>query len=468
MKISVNENMTSKKKIPIGEKVALFGSVFKKAGFSLYVVGGAVRDYLLGINNHDYDFCTDAAPEKVMSLFRSVIPTGIKHGTVTVLFKGDSYEVTTFRTESSYSDSRHPDSVRFVKSLEEDLSRRDFTVNAFAADVNTGEITDLFGGFDDLRLGIIRCIGNAEERFSEDALRLMRMARFCSKLGYVAEKSTLIAARKLSPTIGKVSKERIADELFKTLNTTKPSVGLRLMEDTGLLKEILPEVYACKEIQQIKVNCSNLLDHIYLCVDEAAKRGSSLIVRIAALLHDTGKPSVMRINEFGFMRFPGHAEAGAEISGKILKRLKCSNRIIESVRNLVRHHDVKYNSTWKTGEVKRFINSLGREYADEYFALKKADEAASTGSVNEIRDAEFRERINRALNDPLTIKDLAVNGNDLIKEGIPKDENLGKVLKELLEMVLDYPTLNKREILLEQSSEIYHNIKSDELKSPLT
>ncbi len=347
-------------RFPVPETVKAFSDVFRKNGFSLYVVGGAVRDYLLGIENHDYDFCTDALAEEVCKMFHAVIPTGIKHGTVTVLFRGQSFEVTTFRTETDYSDHRHPDGVSFVRTLDEDLSRRDFTVNAFAADCTTGEITDIFNGREDLKNRVIRAIGEPKQRFREDALRLLRMCRFCSKLGFEPDRITFSAAQSLASFISYVSQERIYDELSKILKSTKPSVGLRLAEDCGLISYILPELAECRNTKQEKTGSSDVLEHIYNAVDAAASAGYCHEVRLACLLHDIGKPSSMTVKD-GVMKFYGHDTSGAEMAVKVMKRLKCSNKTIDEVHTIIANHMVRYSRDWTDGAVKRFMCRIGSE-----------------------------------------------------------------------------------------------------------
>ena len=355
------------KKYPVTAKISKFASVFTENGFRLYIVGGAVRDWLLGTPNSDYDFCTDALPEQVMKIFRKVIPTGIKHGTVTVLFMGESYEVTTFRTEGAYSDRRHPDSVEFVTSLEEDLSRRDFTVNAFAADCTDGKIIDLFDGMADLKNKVIRAIGNPVERFSEDALRMMRLARFCSKLGFTPDPETEKAAAALCSDISSVSMERIYDELSKTLMTNNPVYGLKLLERTGILSIILPEVARCRQTQQDKVGSDNVLDHIYSAVAASASLGYNLTVRLACLLHDIAKPLCMSVNQYGILRFYGHDIKGADMAREVLRRLKCSNRQIDDVCIIIANHMTKYSDSWTDGAVKRLIRRVGRENLPNLF-----------------------------------------------------------------------------------------------------
>ncbi len=444
------------KRFPVSKTIREFASVFKDNGFELYVVGGAVRDFLLGLENHDYDFCTDALPEQVIKIFKKTIPTGIEHGTVTVLFKGNSFEVTTYRTESDYTDSRHPDSVRYVRNLAEDLSRRDFTVNAFAANCNDGKITDLFEGEKDLKNKIIRAIGNPEERFSEDALRMMRMCRFAAKLNFTVEENTNIAAKKLSETINRISKERIYDEIIKTLSSDHPATGLRLMEETGLLREILPELEKCRNIKQNKVNAKDVLEHTYRCLEAASCLNYSVDVRLALLLHDIGKYKT-QITDNNAIHFPNHDIESSKEAVEILKRLKCSNRIIDKTKILIANHMVKYNSDWTDGAVKRFINRVEKENINELFELQWCDQIASEGKSKADEYDEFIQRIKKVHNEPLTIKDLAINGNDLISLNIKHGPDIGFILNHLLEMVLDDSSLNIREKLIEQSLILYNN-----------
>ena len=454
--------MKDMKTYPLNDNIKNFASVFKENGFSLYIVGGAVRDFLLGIRNSDYDFCTDALPEQIMSMFKKVIPTGIKHGTVTVLFKKESYEVTTFRTEGAYSDQRHPDSVTFVRNLEEDLSRRDFTVNAFAANCLDGQIIDLFDGYKDLKNKVIRAIGDPVKRFEEDALRMMRLARFCAKLGFSADPETKEAATKLCEYIKAVSSERIFDELSKTLMSEIPTVGLKIMEDTGILAHILPEVQRCRNTEQTKVGSTNVLDHIYNCTDASAKLNYSLTVRLAALLHDIAKPVTMTVNQYGFLRFYGHDVKSAEMAKEVMKRLKCSNKMIDDVCIIIANHMVRYNENWTDGAVKRFICRIGKENINNLFELQWCDQIASEGRAKVEEYDPLIARIKSLENQPMSIKDLAVNGEDLAKIGIPKSKEMGEILSKLLEMVIDYPTLNQKDTLLDQARRIRSTSDSQE------
>ena len=438
----------------VSESLKALSSIFIAHGFSLYLVGGAVRDYLLSKPSHDYDFTTDARPEEIKSMFRHTIDTGIKHGTVTVLFKGESYEITTFRTESDYSDSRHPDSVTFVRSLSEDLKRRDFTINAFALDISKGEIIDEHGGFEDLKSGVIRAIGNPEERFKEDALRIMRAARFSAKLGFKIEENTKNAMTKLSSTIKKVSEERIREELFRLIDSPFPRLGLKNMEDTGLMEEILPELYSCKTIEGDGYHKENLLEHHILALEEAKNLNAPLTVKIASLLHDIGKVKTQRKVD-GKTTFYSHEIIGSEMAASIMARLKSSNKDRDDVALLVREHMIQYSSSWSDGAIRRMIVRVGKDNLDNLFLLRECDRKATLALPDSFNDDELKHRINKELDasPALTLKDLKINGND-ISTLTGKGPLTGKVLKSLLEMVIDDPTLNKREILLERAKKI--------------
>lgn len=438
----------------INESLKALSSIFKENGFSLYLVGGAVRDALLNKESHDYDFTTDARPEEVKKMFRRTIDTGIKHGTVTVLFQGGSYEITTFRTESDYSDSRHPDSVTFVRSLSEDLKRRDFTINAFACDLDSGEIIDQHGGFDDLEKGIVRAIGNAEERFKEDALRMMRAARFSSKLGFAIEKNTLQSMKKLSSTIEKVSEERIREELFRLLDSPYPRLGLEAMEKTGLLAFILPELSICRTIDGDGYHKENLLEHHILALEEARNLNAPLSVKIAAVLHDIGKVKT-QIKNGDKSTFYSHEIVGSEMVYSILSRLKTSNKERDEVTLLVREHMVQYSPSWSDGAIRRLIVRVGKENLDSFFLLRECDRKATTGLPESFDDKELKERVNNILSSssPMTLKDLEINGRDL-KALTTKGPLMGKVLKTLLNEVMENPELNERNKLLLRAEEI--------------
>lgn len=433
-----------------------FARYFTDAGYSLYIVGGAVRDHLLGLKSEDYDFTTDALPEQVMHLFKHVIPTGIEHGTVTVHFEKQSFEVTTFRSESDYLDGRHPSSVTFIPSLEEDLKRRDFTINAFAADCKDGRIIDLHDGKTDLKNRTIRAIGDPRQRFAEDALRILRAARIAAKLNFVIDKQTLSAMGMLKDNLSKVSAERIREELFKLVLSDHPARGLSYLREQGILTVMLPEFKGADGLYQGGMHHEDVLSHSISACQASVACTSTLEVRLAALLHDIGKSEVVVASE-GRNTFIGHELAGEMISQSLLKRLKASNTLIKDISHLVRHHMFDYQSTWSDSAVRRFIARAGLQYIPQLLQLRIADQIAIHGKANTVLLDELKQRIEAILeeHDALSIKDLAVNGNDLMDLGIPKGEKIGATLAYLLETVLDDPGQNNREQLL-NLAEKYH------------
>lgn len=434
---------------PISPLLQRFARHFSNAGFSLYIVGGAVRDHLLGLKSEDFDFTTDALPEQVMKLFKQVIPTGIEHGTVTVHFEKQSFEVTTFRSEAEYLDGRHPSSVTFIPSLEEDLKRRDFTINAFAADCNDGRIIDLHDGKKDLQRKIIRAIGDPEQRFSEDALRILRAARIAAKLDFQIEEQTLSAMGRLGRNLHKVSAERIRDELFKLVLSDHPATGLHYLRKQDILTIILPEFKKSDGLFQGGMHHQDVLSHSISTCQASVQLSSSLEVRLAALLHDIGKSEVVVQGEER-NTFNRHEISGEKITQTLLRRLKASNEQIKVIAHLVRHHMFDYQSNWSDSAVRRFIKGVGLEFIPLLFQLRIADQIAIHGTANTILLDELSIRIEAVIKarDALSIKDLAVDGNDLMSIGIPKGQKIGATLTYLLETVLDDPGQNTREQLL--------------------
>ncbi|MGE4583394.1 MAG: CCA tRNA nucleotidyltransferase [Sphaerochaeta sp.] len=435
---------------PIPPVIKRFAKQFKASGFSLYIVGGAVRDHLLGLENEDYDFTTDALPEQVIGLFHHVIPTGIEHGTVTVHFEHQSFEVTTFRSEGDYRDGRHPDSVTFIRSLEEDLKRRDFTINAFAADCESGIIIDQHEGLQDLKHRVIRAIGDASQRFSEDGLRILRACRIAGKLDFSIEANTLDAMQAKREGLRMVSSERIRDELFKLVLSDHPSKGLYYLKTCRLLPIVLPELAAGEGIEQKGMHHQDVLDHgIAVCQASVALTGR-LEVRLAALLHDIGKSEVVSYHAQR-NTFYQHDVVGENLTKTVLKRLKASNEQIQQVSHLVRHHMFAYQSNWTDSAVRRFITTVGKDEIGALFVLRMADQIAIHGKadIRLLEELEGRIRTIIEQQDALSIKDLAINGNDLIGLGIPKGTRIGATLSYLLETVLDDPRQNERQQLLQ-------------------
>lgn len=454
-------------------------SYFENAGFKAYLVGGAVRDMLLGQKVSDFDLATNATPEQVMSIFKKVIPTGIDHGTVTVLFMGTPIEVTTFRIEQGYSDSRHPDKISFTDDITKDLSRRDFTINAIAASLLDGKIIDPFDGQTDLKNKIIRTVGSAQERFSEDGLRPIRAIRFASKLNFKIEEETLKAIPLAIEKTKTISIERFRDEFCKMMSCEKPSVALKLMLDTGLLEFFIPELANCKNITQADFrgfHKFDVLEHLFYACDGAPKE--KLLVRIAALFHDIGKPATrkedFKIDTDGkeklIITFFGHEKKSAEICKKIMTRLKFSNAEIDYVCHLVNEHMFFYESSWTDGAIRRFITRISLqkytplETIEDLFDLRIADVTGMTNTPPLLKNGrwsenllEFKEQIENCLseNSALSLKDLAINGNDLMQIGL-SGKQIGWTLNELLQDVLESPADNTKEKLLE----IARNINS--------
>ena len=437
-------------RVPIPADLADLSRIFTAHGHSVYLVGGAVRDYFLGKEPGDWDIASDATPKEVMGLFNRVIPTGIDHGTVTINFRGRMIECTTFRTEQGYSDGRRPDEVRYAATIEEDLSRRDFTMNAIAVSLPRGQVVDPFGGRADIASRTIRTVGNPVERFSEDGLRPMRAVRFSALPGFVIADETLEAIRPTLRVTAKVARERIRDELSKLLVSPDPVTGLRCMETTGLMELILPELLACRGVAQGGNHRHDVLDHLYLVC--ALCPTGSLELRLAGLFHDIGKPVVRLTDGDGQYTFYNHESESAGISEKILDRLRFPVRTMKRVSHLVRQHMFHYESVWTDAAVRRFIVKTGVDDIDDLFALRRADSRAISGINGDPPELpELSDRIRKVLAEKhaFTLKDLAVNGNDLLAAGIPAGPSTGLVLKELLSAVLDDPELNARERLLD-------------------
>ncbi len=383
--------------------------IFTSHGYDLYLVGGAVRDYVLGRENSDYDLTTSALPDEVKAMFKATINTGIKHGTVTVIYNHHHYEITTFRTEGDYSDSRHPDSVTFVRSLDEDLKRRDFTINALAVNILTGEIIDRHGGIEDLKKKTIRAIGEPEERFKEDALRMLRACRFSSKLNFSIEEETLLSIKDLHKNIEKVSVERIKDEIDKLLLSPYPTKGLRYMAQTGLWNTIMPAI--------------ELSESTLSSLERAKKMALPLEALYTVLFAYTDEKR--RVN--------------------ILNTLKASNKEKKLVLLLSSSSDP--DTSIRDGEtLRRRIKKVGKENVELLIKVRKA-----LGKEDPDYDKAILEE--KEKNPPLSIKDLKINGSDLSGIVRPGPE-MGNILNTLLEDVITNPSLNEREVLLRMAEEL--------------
>ena len=426
----------------------------KSAGYSAYVVGGCVRDSLLGLFPHDWDICTSALPEQMQAVFSGLhtVETGLKHGTLTVIVDHVPYEVTTFRVDGTYTDHRHPDSVSFVDNIKEDLARRDFTVNAMAWSSVTG-LTDPFGGQDDLLAGIIRSVGDPEKRFEEDALRILRALRFASVYDFVIDPATDCALRRMAPDLKRVAAERIRTELLKLL--CGKACGRVLRGYPEVLAQILPDLQPMFGYDQRNHHHSwDLWEHTVLTVENVPP---DPVLRLAMLLHDTGKPSVCVIDEKGEGHYIGHQQASADIALRAAKSLRLDNAFRNRLVRLVRYHDVRLR-TW-SGEINtdrtfllRLLNRFGEQDLRALFLIHCADRTATGYSSPGREQARLEKRMD-ALDSLLaeqpcfTLKDLAVNGHDLQAAGI-KGKAIGGALDSLLEAVMDGKVENEKKALL--------------------
>ncbi len=458
-----------KKSIAIPSELKKIGAIFSDAGFKVYLVGGAVRDALLGKAVHDWDLATDAKPEEVMKLFKKVIPTGIAHGTVTVRIFNRNIEVTTFRTESTYSDGRHPDAIAYATTIEEDLSRRDFTMNAIAADLNTGILEDPFYGQKDIENKIIRTVGNALDRFSEDGLRPVRAIRFAGQLGFSIEEKTLkaLSNTEVLKKTASISKERFRDEWCKMLLTAKPSQSIFLLEQSGILDLFIPQFKSCRNCQQQDsrgYHVFDVADHLIYATDGAPQ--DNLMVRLAAFYHDIAKPQCRTIEKQGeafAIHFYGHESAGEKLARQSMTDLKFSNEQIDTVSLLVREHMFYYESSWKDATVRRFLIRVGKENIENLLLLRIADMYGKNNCMPEARSEgmqslfELKDRIAQVeeQHSALSLKDLAVNGKDLMQLGIPAGKTMGAILKELFESVTESPAMNEKEKLLTLAQNLY-------------
>lgn len=457
------------KSIKIPSVLKKMNEIFEGAGFEAYLVGGAVRDEIMGKSASDWDVTTNAKPEDVMRIFHKVIPTGIAHGTVTVHLLGEEIEVTTYRCENGYSDGRHPDSVSFDATLEDDLSRRDFTMNAIAASLRDGKIVDPFGGRDDIKSKRIKTVGIAKERFLEDGLRPIRALRFSAQLGFSIDKETFdaISDDEVQAKISSISMERFRDELVKMLSSDMPSIGLHFMEDTGILKMFIPELAICRGVAQADVreyHEFDVLDHCIYACDGAPK--NNLTVRTAMLFHDIGKVDAKTVVQKEFpensgqieeiIHFHKHELYSAKKAEEILTRLKFSNAFIESVAHLILNHMTFFDSKWSDAAVRRFLVRIHPECIDDIFEVWKADifgkhrTPVVPGSDAAEKMILLRERIKliEESQSALSLKDLKVKGKDLISIGVPPGKKIGSILQELFQCVLDDPEMNDREKLL--------------------
>jgi len=427
----------------------------RASGKRAWIVGGCVRDMLLGREVSDWDLCTDARPDELMRIFPRAIPTGIEHGTVTVVVAGKHYEVTSLRGEGAYTDGRRPDSVHFVDDITADLARRDFTVNAIAIDPLTAAIIDPFDGQKDLEAKVLRAVGDPRERFSEDGLRVLRAARFVATLELSLDAATEQAIEPTLDTFRKVSAERVRDEWVKTMKARRPSRAFDVMRRTGILGVTCPELLEGWGMEQNKYHAYDVWRHGMECMDACAGAGKSdPILRIAALLHDVGKPrSRAHSDKTNDWTFYDHERIGAEIAEPICTRLRFSNDERARIVDLVRHHLFHYSAEWSDATVRRWIRRVGKDRVQDLYAINEADVRGKGKdcSLDLAALAGLKAHVEKVLlaGDALSTRDLRVNGRDLMQElGVKPGRLVGELLEALLEAVVSDPAENDRELLL--------------------
>lgn len=440
-------------KIQLPEKVRQIIETLQSHGYEAYAVGGCVRDSLLGREPGDWDITTSALPEQTKALFERTFDTGIEHGTITVLLDKEGFEVTTYRIDGKYEDSRHPKEVTFTRSLSEDLRRRDFTINAMAYNEASG-IVDLFGGMKDLEHKVIRCVGDAKARFGEDALRIMRAVRFAAQLGFEIEETTKEAIRLLAPNLRQISAERIQVELIKLLVSPNPD-QIRLAYELGITRVILPELdVLMKTEQETPHHKYNVGEHTICALKNCE---ADKILRLTLLFHDMGKPSKKTFDENGRAHFKGHAEVSEVLAKDIMHRLKFDNDTLRKVTRLVYYHDYRMPATFRN--VRRAMNKIGEDLFPYYMQIRKADTLAQSEYRREekLQNLKEIEEIYQEIcrqNQCVSLKTLAVKGGDLLQAGVEKGPQIGVILNRLLELVIEEPELNQKELLLKAAEEI--------------
>ena len=465
--------------IPKGAK--FITETLEKSGYEAYIVGGCVRDAIMGREPGDWDICTSALPEKVAEVFENltdaetnyhihVVPTGIKHGTVTIVIRKaglhleesddfETYEVTTFRTDGEYKDNRRPESVEFVLDVKEDLMRRDFTMNAIAGKVAADglaiDLIDPFGGAADIERGIIRCVGIPDERFKEDALRIMRAVRFSSQLGFEIEEGTEAAMEKLSPLLNNIAKERIRVEFDKLLCGSGAADVLR--KNRQIIKEFIPEIEPMFELdQENPFHLYDIWEHTLHAVDNIEP---DVVLRLAAFFHDIGKPPCKVVDK-GWGHFYGHEKVGSEIANAVMHRLRYDNHTRRTVVNLIAKHGIVFNPAGK--QASRLLHRLGEEDLRRLISLERADVKSQHPDYVDERlamIAAFEEKVDYLIEQGkcFSMKDMAVDGRDIMALGVKEGKEIGRIKNELLRLVVDGELENSRDVLIAKAKELIGN-----------
>lgn len=433
--------------IQVPLKVQKILDTLEQGGYEGYIVGGCVRDSLLGKQPQDWDITTSAKPEEVKKLFKKTVDTGIAHGTVTVLLDKEGFEVTTYRIEGEYIDHRRPSEVAFTKNIVADLQRRDFTINAIAYHPKVGFV-DPFQGREDLKKGIIQCVGKAEERFDEDALRMLRAARFLAQLGFNIEEKTYQAIQNQASFIQYISVERIREEINKMLLSSHPK-SFMILEDLGLLTYILPEFQMCIGVEQNHpYHCYTVAEHILKTVEKVP---ATLCYRWTMLLHDIGKPLTQTIDDKGIHHFYGHVEKSVELAQKILKRFKFDKKTAKHILRLINAHDEKIGE--KERQIRRVVSRVGEDLFLDLLEIQKADIQGQNLNLMEKRLERIESIRNTFLKmqkekQCMSIKNLAINGKDLKEIGFIQGKKIGETLNQLFQYVIEDPEKNTKEELL--------------------
>jgi tRNA nucleotidyltransferase/poly(A) polymerase len=429
---------------------------FKKNNFDIYIIGGAVRDLLMGKIVYDWDFTTNATPDEILS----ILPEGFYDnifGTVGLSIENQDnpFQITTYRTEYGYSDSRRPDKVSWGKSLEEDLQRRDFTINALAYD---GEkIIDLYDGQKDLEKKLLKAVGDPNERFREDALRMMRAVRIAGELKFQIEKNTFEAIQGNAKLINNIAKERVKDELFKILKSDNPYAGIFHLKESGLMQEIIPELMKCFGVEQKSPNRHHIYDvgdHLLMSLKECKSKDP--ITRFATLIHDIGKPQTYRKLPTGVITFYNHEMVSTRIAENIADRLKLSSKEKDKLVKLVRFHQFTVDENQTDSAVRRFITNVGLEYVEDMLDLRVADRLGGGASETSWRLEEFKKRLIEVQKQPFAIKDLKINGKDVMEKlNIKPGPKVGEILEKLFNDVVENKTQNERESLLKSLLDLF-------------
>jgi len=424
---------------------------FDKAGYEIYIVGGAVRDILMGKPANDWDFTTSATPEQILK----VIPGGLYNNQFGTVFTDNPedaarpHEITTFRKEEGYSDARHPDKVTWGKTLDEDLSRRDFTINALALDKNL-KVIDLFKGQEDIKKKLISAVGDANQRFSEDALRMMRAIRIAAELGFTIEEKTFEAIKKNAALINKIAKERVKEELFKILASGNPYEGVLLFRNSGLTTEVLPEFDKCFGVEQKSPGRHHIYDvgnHLLMALKFCKSTDS--VTKFATLIHDIGKPQTYKKLPNGTITFYNHEMVSTRIAENIADRLRFSKKERDKFITLVRWHQFTVDEKQTDNALRRFLRNVGLENVEDMLALRVADRLGGGARETSWRLEEFKKRLLEVQKQPFSIRDLKINGNDVMKKlSLKPGPEIGKILEKLFEEVANKKIPNERKALL--------------------